>query len=144
MVWSEFLDTAERLAHGTTEGDWRSAVSRAYYAIFHFFRDFFGTHGLPLGRSGQSHFNLYAGLLNCGVPPVPRFGTRVDDLREQRTDADYDLGQTLTQSFAMKSVGEARKLVSDFQAVLASVSATQIVAGAKMHLQTIGRLRPTP
>lgn len=27
MLWSEFLDSDERLAAGATEGDWRSAVS---------------------------------------------------------------------------------------------------------------------
>lgn len=41
MQASEFQDTAERLSQGTTEGDWRSAISRAYYAVFHHFLDFF-------------------------------------------------------------------------------------------------------
>ena len=26
MKWSDFQDTAERLAQGSTEGDWRSAI----------------------------------------------------------------------------------------------------------------------
>jgi len=39
MQWSEFQDTAGRLAHGATEGDWRSAISRGYYAVFHFFHE---------------------------------------------------------------------------------------------------------
>lgn len=144
MQWNEFLDTAGRLAQGATEGDWRSAISRAYYAVFHSFREFFASQGLHLGRGGQSHFNLYVGLLNCGVPQVTRFGTRVDDLREQRTEADYDLAQILTQSLAMNAVGEARKVVRDFQSVLTGISAVQIVAGAKKYLQTIGRVGTTP
>jgi hypothetical protein len=35
MNWRDFLPLAARLAGGTTEADWRSAVSRAYYAAFH-------------------------------------------------------------------------------------------------------------
>jgi len=37
MLSDDFLDTARRLAAGTTQGDWRSAISRAYYACFHYF-----------------------------------------------------------------------------------------------------------
>ena len=58
MQCGEFLDTAERLARGAMEGDWRSAISRGYYSVFHFFREFLLANGLDVGRGGQSHFNL--------------------------------------------------------------------------------------
>lgn len=35
MNWRDFLLVASRLAAETTEADWRTAVSRAYYAAFH-------------------------------------------------------------------------------------------------------------
>ena len=35
MNWRDFLSLAARLAGGATEADWRTAVSRAYYAAFH-------------------------------------------------------------------------------------------------------------
>src|SRR5205085_3360441 len=92
MQASDFQATAERLALGVTEGDWRSAISRAYYSVFHYFRELFLSHGLDLGRGGSSHFNLYAGLFNCGLTPVAQFGTRIDNLRVSRARADYDLG----------------------------------------------------
>ena len=65
----EFLDAADRLTRGTTEGDWRSAVSRAYYGVFHRLRDALLAQGLDVGRGGAAHFNLYSGLHNCGVAP---------------------------------------------------------------------------
>jgi hypothetical protein len=34
MQGIEFLATADSLSQGPSEGDWRSAVSRAYYAVF--------------------------------------------------------------------------------------------------------------
>lgn len=91
MNWRGFLDTAGHLASGNAEGDWRSAASRAYYAVFHYFHDFFHALGLDLGRGGQSHFNLYSGLLNCGEPAVAKIGSKVDRLRADRVSADYDL-----------------------------------------------------
>ncbi len=35
MNWRDFLSLAARLAADTTEADWRTAASRAYYAAFH-------------------------------------------------------------------------------------------------------------
>jgi uncharacterized protein (UPF0332 family) len=35
MNWRDFLALAARLAGDATEADWRTAVSRAYYAAFH-------------------------------------------------------------------------------------------------------------
>jgi hypothetical protein len=81
MHWSDFQDTAERLADGQSEGDWRSAISRSYYAVFHFFREFLLSNGLDVGRGGQSHFNLYRGLLNCGFAQVAAIASRIDGLR---------------------------------------------------------------
>ncbi|MCI0641782.1 MAG: HEPN domain-containing protein [Gemmataceae bacterium] len=140
MKWTEFLDSAARLAQGGTEGDWQSAVSRAYYAVFHSFRDFFKTHGLDLGRSGQSHFNLDSGLLHCGFAAATGIAARVDTLRNDRTLADYDLHSILVQKAAGDTVQRSRALLADFQTLLTTVPAAQIVAGAKKHLQAIGRV----
>jgi hypothetical protein len=140
---TEFQDTAERLAQGTTEGDWRSAVSRAYYGVFHHFREFFLANGLDLGRGGQAHFNLYAGLQNCGIAAVAPLGNQVDDLRDSRVWADYDLNRALPQRFALQEVARAAQLVADFQTHLATILAQQIVDGVRHYLQSIGRL-PTP
>src|SRR5437868_13485604 len=108
MQGQEFLLTAENLSNGTRESDWRSAVSRAYYAVFHHFREFFLLHGLNLGRSGQAHFSLYTGLLNCGIPAVQALGARVDKLRADRVEADYDLRKPSKQPGAKNAVSEAR------------------------------------
>ncbi len=144
MHWSEFQDTAERLARGATEGDWRSAISRGYYAVFHYFREFLLSHGLNIGGAGPSHFNLYSGLLHCGFTAVAPLGSRVDTLRSYRGSADYDMGLPIVQSLAQRLVQEARVLVSDFQRVLTNVPPAHIADGARRHLQAIGRLGKTP
>jgi uncharacterized protein (UPF0332 family) len=144
MLWSEFQDTAGRLAQGTTEGDWRSGISRAYYAVFHFFREFLRSHRLDIGKGGQAHFNLYTGLWNCGFPTVVTIARKVNDLRYQRLEADYDLHHSIGQREALNSVQTARAIVADFQAALTTISAVDIVDAARRYLKAIGHLGPTP
>lgn len=140
MQASEFQDTAERLVQEQTEGDWRSAISRGYYAVFHHFRELFLSHGLDLGRSANAHSNLYIGLHNCGVAAAAGIAARVDSLRDDRVEADYELAPVLSQQDAMQSVQRARKIVEDFQNLLTTISAGQIVAGVREHLRFIGRI----
>jgi uncharacterized protein (UPF0332 family) len=140
MRWHEFLDTAERLVKGTTEGDWRSGASRAYYAVFHYFCELFLSEGVDLGQGGQAHSNLYVGLNNCGVPSAIPIATDVDRLRSTRGKADYNLAVHFSQSRADGSVQRAKAIVSDFQSLLNTIPLAQIVAGAKSYLQSIGRI----
>ena len=140
MLWSEFQDTAERLVRGATEGDWRSAVSRSYYAAFHYFRELFLAHSVDVGRGGQSHFNLAKGLVNCGLPLATPFGRRLDDLRIERATADYDLVKRTNQAFARAAVQRGRTLTGDFQNLTVTLPAPQIVAGARRYLKSIGHI----
>ena len=142
MKWSEFRDTAERLAAGIAEGDWRSGVSRGYYAVYHYFREFFLAHGLNVGRGPQTHSNLALGLQNCGFPVAEQLGRTVDDLRTQRMRADYDLPASVTQTAASAIVFKARQVVEEFENLLTTVPAGQLVANATAYLKAIKRLPP--
>jgi hypothetical protein len=99
---------------------------------------------LDVGRGGQSHFNLYSGLLNCGFPAVAAVASRIDDLRKNRVDADYNFSSKVIQVDSVNLVPEGRALIADFQSILNTLPATTIVDGAKRHLQNIGRLGKTP
>jgi hypothetical protein len=142
MNWSQFQDTAERLAHGKVEGDWRSAISRGYYAVFHYFQEFLKANGLEVRRSAQSHFNVYSGLLNCGFPEIASVASRIDGLRAHRVWADYNLSRPISMRGAQSAVNESRTLIADFQNQLGSLSPAPIVDGARRHLQSIGRIGP--
>ena len=63
-----FLTTADQLAQGATEADWRSAVSRAYYAVFHVARRLFTTCGFTVPR-GSSPL-LYSTRQNVAQSPL--------------------------------------------------------------------------
>ena len=140
MNWDDFLDTANRLVSGDREGDWRSAISRSYYCVFHFFADFFKTYGLDLGQGGQCHFNLYSGLLNCGVSGVEKIAVRVDEFRQRRVHADYKLRLPIRRAQAEQFVKEADDMIAEFKELLANADEREIADGAKTYLQRIGRL----
>jgi uncharacterized protein (UPF0332 family) len=144
MQWDGFQDTADRLAQGATEGDWRSATSRSYYSIFHSFRTFLLSHGLDIGKGGQAHFNLYVGLWNCGFPSVAAVANRINTLRARRVTADYNLGASFGPPDAKSDVQESRAVVADFLTLLVKTSRPHIVDGARRYLQGIGHLGKTP
>jgi uncharacterized protein (UPF0332 family) len=142
MKWDEFLDTADRLSKGSSEGDWRSACSRAYYAVFHYFREYLLAHGVDLGKSGAVHQNLKIGLLNCGINGMPAIGIDVDRLLDSRSVADYVLATTVTRFEADKAVQRARTLIADFTAILAVTPAATIAAAIRAFLVRFGRIPP--
>src|SRR5712692_3941849 len=66
----DFLTLAETWIQGTTEAEWRSAVSRAYYAAFHEARQLVRDLGFVVPRADQAHAYLWLRLSNCGDPQV--------------------------------------------------------------------------
>src|SRR4051812_2866511 len=68
MNGRDFLSSARRLAAGPDEADWRSAVSRAYYAAFHAARDLLADLRFRTPRADRAHNYLYVRLNNCGEP----------------------------------------------------------------------------
>ena len=61
MDFRDFLSLAVTLSNGTTEAEWRSASSRAYYAAFHVARQKvgptgFARSGLPRKVLHEPHF----------------------------------------------------------------------------------------
>ena len=104
MNWRDFLLLATRLAAGTTEADWRTAVSRAYYAAFHIARRSFADSEFTVHRADRAHQYLVFRLSNSGESIVEQTGRDLDTLRRLRNRADYDETPTLTQSQAAAAV----------------------------------------
>ena len=94
------------------------------------------------GRRG--HFNLYVGMNNCGAPLAHDITLRIDDLRDRRNVPDYDFNRAVTQLQAQVAVDEADAIIADFQTILTTIPAQQIVDGTKHHLQLIDRIPRTP
>ena len=91
MSGADFLHLAVRLSGGATEAEWRSAVSRAYYGVFHLALDFVGTCGVTLPKTADAHEKLQWCLTHAGNSQLPPVVERLNSLRAARNVADYDL-----------------------------------------------------
>jgi uncharacterized protein (UPF0332 family) len=89
MIFRRFLAVAQRLAQGSDEADWRSAISRAYYAAFHVGRELLRQLGFDPPRSEAAHAYVWLRLSNAGDPDLVKAGRTLNDLRGDRNDADY-------------------------------------------------------
>jgi uncharacterized protein (UPF0332 family) len=121
----EFLETAEELAVGEREADWRSAVSRAYYAAFHLGRLVLGRCGFAVPDSDVCHPFVWMRLANSGRPDIRDAGETLNELRRQRNRADYDLDRSFLQPQAQQRVWEA---IDVFDLPEACLSAPDVLA----------------
>jgi hypothetical protein len=90
-----FLTLADALSQCSTEAEWRTAISRGYYATFHFARELFIDCGFTVPRADRANSYLWLRLANCSHPDVQTAGGQLDSLRRSRNQADYDLAVTL-------------------------------------------------
>ncbi|HEX5272273.1 MAG TPA: HEPN domain-containing protein [Gemmataceae bacterium] len=111
MNWRDFLPLATRLAGGTTEADWRTAVSRAYYAAFHVARRLLADLNFSVPRADRAHQYLVFRLSNCGEPAVEQAGRDLETLRRLRNRADYDEMPALPRTQATAAVQVAEGIV---------------------------------
>lgn len=104
MNWHDFLPIASRLAAETTEADWRTAVSRAYYAAFHVARRLLADLRFTVPRADRAHQYLVFRLSNSGEASVEQAGRDLDTLRRLRNRADYDETPALMKPQAVAAV----------------------------------------
>src|SRR5438105_181282 len=89
----EFLELASEWVDGEREGEWRSAVSRAYYAAFHVASQLLTQAGFAVPDSERAHAYLWRRRANSGHPDVQRAGNDFAFLRSMRNRADYDMNR---------------------------------------------------
>jgi hypothetical protein len=85
----DYLALAVRLGNQDAEASHRSAVSRAYYAVFNYLHQEMTRMGFALHQDGAVHEEIYRLLHNCGVNEVREYARNFRDLRDARNRADY-------------------------------------------------------
>lgn len=126
MNWRDFLSLATRLAAESTEADWRSAVSRAYYATFHIARRMLVDLRFVVPRADRAHQYLVFRLGNCGESAVEQAGRDLETLRRLRNRADYDEVPAVTQPQATAAVHLAEGILKVLDAARQEPARTQM------------------
>lgn len=126
MDWYAYLDLAKELAepeedldHHDREARQRSAVSRAYYAIFCTARDMFDPeHKYRPPQEGSSHAKLWRQLKNDPYRDEYRYiGVHASRLGESRRQADYDCHITNLPYFVEDAIANAEELKEALEAL---------------------------
>lgn len=126
MNWRDFLALAIQLASGSTEAEYRTAVSRAYYVAFHVARRLFADLGFTVPRAERAHPYLILRLSNCGEPLVEQAGRELDTLRRLRNRADYDDLPSANQAQALTAVRAAEGILQALDAAQTEPTRTNI------------------
>jgi|SRR5579884_2574660 len=106
-----FLELADELSMGSRQADWRTAISRAYYAAFHKARALLQQSGFRVPNGERAHAYLWLRLSNSDHADVDNVGRRLHRLRRTRNRADYDFSQPLDEAASIASVGIALEIV---------------------------------
>jgi uncharacterized protein (UPF0332 family) len=133
MHGRDFLHLAQSLLSGSTEAEWRSAVSRAYYAAFHVARDLLLHCQFAVPRGEQAHGYLWLRLSNASAAAVIAAGRDLKSVRSSRNWADYDLGSPVVQLTAMAQVQIASNVIRILEAARQDPVKTQITDAMKIY-----------
>ena len=120
-----FLDTARFLhSQGRNEADYRSAVSRAYYACFIEFSEVLFNvcecDWRAKGRRSQRqirHAEVRDCLRGSSVLDLRNLGNDFGSLQTKRSNADYDMDSSFGEEDAEDAILLADGLLSDMSAV---------------------------
>jgi len=86
-----FLDIAKELSQGATEGHWRTAAGRAYYALFLEGRTALARWGFQVPPPPGVHSWVRLRFVYAPDPDLKEFGNALERLGRLRNEADYAL-----------------------------------------------------
>lgn len=133
MDFREFLDLERNWATAPTEGERRSAASRAYYATFHAARQLLTDTGFSVPRGERAHAYLWLRLSNSAHPDVEQAGDDLNDLRGERNRADYDGRRPFPSATARRLVQLAESVIQALDAARQEPVRTAIIDAMKVY-----------
>jgi uncharacterized protein (UPF0332 family) len=139
MDFRDYLTLARVLAGGTTEAEWRSASSRAYYAAFHVARSLLLALSFRVPQADRAHGYVWLRLSNAGHAATAQAGRHLNDLRRERNWADYDERRTLIQATAARNVSFAEQVLQALDAAAVEPVRTQITDAMKVYERDVLR-----
>ena len=121
-----FLGTAHFLKDkGTNEADYRSSISRAYYACFLEARRIaFGNCGERVREKAKiwnekyiGHENLQYFLKQSAIERIRQLGENLAGLHGNRKNADYDMTKSVSSQDAKDALDEAGEFLKDISQI---------------------------
>lgn len=98
---------ANMLRHKCGAAESRTAISRAYYAAFLLARMFLEPH-FGFEKGAKAHEQVQRAFANCSTIALREIARKLDDLRDIRNEADYDLASEHVDSWNNARLEEAK------------------------------------
>ena len=125
----EFQHLALRLAeHGAFPSEFRTAISRSYYAVFNLGVILLKELGFTIPNNQYAHEEVRRHFNNSGDNDLIELAAKIDDLRTQRNHADYDLDMhdVENKKNAKLYVHSAERLIKTMEKRCTGENCTQI------------------
>jgi len=111
----DFLDTASALAVSSKQSDLRTSVSRSYYAVVLFYRNYFAK---KLGFFPERlKYAVHKFVPECFSQSdsiiCMKMGETINRIKADRTKADYILSKTISPTKAEDCLKLAQKLIAN-------------------------------
>ncbi len=119
MSPEQFLQLANRLALSAASGpaEFRTAISRAYYGIFHTARQVLNEQMQFYCKSGANeHQWIQRHFANCSSKIARKAGRLIQTMHDARKQADYELANAIIENIAearaaLERAEEVKKLL---------------------------------
>ena len=136
-----FLTLARAISNKPIVGpaECRTAISRAYYGVFHSLRRFIKLDlSISIHASGgrdNSHLLLQQYLVNCNVALAAQMGRMLRDLHDSRKEADYDLDNDKleTSAHVQACVARADSLLNKLELLNQAPTKQLFIAGLTQY-----------
>jgi len=136
----EFWQTAHRLRNSTNECDRRTAISRAYYAVYNGMSQFVRQHGLCLSTGSTSHGDLRNMLQGSECELLEDIGDRLGALHGARLKADYQMGCE-AEHVSASAVTVALERAAQAKNAADELDPDAAVQGIRKYLEATGQRR---
>lgn len=119
--WLQFLEIAKVLAKEPgqeyQQAYYRTAISRAYYAVFCFCRDKKGLTTYKPQKRGDygTHEKVIRTYKEDLLNYHKKIGTKLDELRRWRNIADYQGDKVIQRDLILRALNEAEEIINLLQ-----------------------------
>lgn len=113
----DFLRIAKKLLNYDSEANWRTSISRSYYAIYNYLKQECAKLGVEISKGPSGHGDLIRCLRGSELPDAVDIGSKVNDLHSHRIKADYDMAEPITLNTAKLFYRKAEKIKDGFPAI---------------------------
>ncbi len=124
---------AEGLVEGAEAVQYRTAINRAYYAVYNVGVEALENMGVGSKGGPGSHGDVQHRFSNSGDPDLKRIGTQISHLYTKRLHADYELqrNDVENQKNAKLLVHQAKRMITTIESCCSGVNRSNIIDAIK-------------